>query len=154
MPPVAKAFETIATAKVAKSAAEAMDIGFLRPTDGITMNRDRLLFDAKAKALAMAEAHQAPQPVEIRLPGATGKAALMLAVRDLAQQGRATPYDVTVSEALATVLTGGEGADVTVPVTEDDLLEAERTAFMTLLRKPGTVARIEHMLETGKPLRN
>jgi 3-hydroxyacyl-CoA dehydrogenase len=154
MPPVTKAFETIATAKVAKSAAEAVDLGYLRSTDAITMNRDRLLFDAKAKALAMAEGYRPPEPVEIRLPGATGKAALMLAVRDLARQGRATPYDVVVSQALATVLTGGEGADVTVPLKEDDLLAAERTAFMALLRTPGTVARIEHMLETGKPLRN
>ncbi|HZH25589.1 MAG TPA: 3-hydroxyacyl-CoA dehydrogenase/enoyl-CoA hydratase family protein [Azospirillaceae bacterium] len=154
MPPVAKAFEVIGTAKVSKSAAEAKELGFLRPDDGITMNRDRLLFDAKRKALALLDGYKPPEPVEIRLPGATGKAALMLAVRDFAAQGKATPHDVVVSEALATVLTGGEGADWTVPVKEDDLLDAERAAFMTLLKTPGTVARIEHMLETGKPLRN
>jgi len=154
MPPVAKAFEVIGTAKVSKSAAEAKELGFLRPDDGITMNRDRLLFDAKRKALALLDGYKPPEPVEIRLPGATGKAALMLAVRDFAAQGKATPHDVVVSEALATVLTGGEGADWTVPVKEDDLLDAERAAFMKLLKTPGTVARIEHMLETGKPLRN
>ena len=68
------------TAKVAKSAAEAKELKFLRPTDGITMNRDRLLADAKAKALALADGYQPPEPPELRLPGPTGRAALELAV--------------------------------------------------------------------------
>lgn len=154
MPAVSRAFQTIGTAQVAKSAAEAREIGFLRPTDGITMNRDRLLHDAKRKALELAADYRPPEPRELRLPGAGGRAAMMLAVRDFRIQGKATPHDEVVSEALATVLSGGEGADISAPVSEEAVLEAERTQFMRLLRTPGTLARVEHMLETGKPLRN
>lgn len=155
MPPIAQVFETIGTAKVAKSAMEAQELMYFRPTDGITMNRDRLLADAKARALAMVEAGYAPPkpPEEIRLPGPTAKVALDLAVDGLARQGKATPHDVVVSSALARVLSGGD-TDVTETLTEDDLLELERTVFMELVHTPGSIARIEHMLETGKPLRN
>jgi len=91
---------------------------------------------------------------DIRLPGPTGKYALDLAVSDMAKSGKATPYDITVSAALARVLSGGDKADWTVPMKEDDILKLEREEFMKLARNPGTVARIEAMLETGKPLRN
>jgi len=152
---VKKAFELIGTAQVAKSAANAKELGYLRESDGITMNKDRLLFDAKKKALALAENYQSPVPVEdIRLPGKSGKYALDLAVSDMRKSGKATPYDVTVSAALAHVLTGGDKGDWTVPLKEDDILKLEREEFMKLARNPGTVARIEAMLETGKPLRN
>jgi 3-hydroxyacyl-CoA dehydrogenase len=154
MPTVSRAFQTIGTAQVAKSAAEAKEIGYLRPTDGITMNRDRLLFDAKRKALELAADYSPPEPRELRLPGAGGRAAMMLAVRDFRIQGKATPHDKVVSAALATVLSGGEGADLSKPVPEDAILEAERAEFMRLLRTPATLARVEHMLETGRPLRN
>ncbi|NBB81892.1 MAG: 3-hydroxyacyl-CoA dehydrogenase [Alphaproteobacteria bacterium] len=154
MPPVSAAFETIGLAKVAKSAAEAKELLFLRPDDGITMNRDRLLADAKARALALAADYRPPAPVdEIRLPGPTARAALDLAVRDLAKKGQATPHDVVVAGGLARVLSGGD-TDVTETLSEDDLLALERTVFMDLVRTPGTAARVEHMLETGKPLRN
>ena len=74
MPPIGAAFETISLAKVAKSAAEAKELKFLRPTDGITMNRDRLLADAKARALKMlADGYQPPKPAELRLPGPSGR---------------------------------------------------------------------------------
>ncbi len=127
---VRKAFEVIATATVAKSGAEAKEIYF-RDSDGITMNRDRLLFDAKEKALELVEGYEAPSKRDdIRLPGPTGKAALDLAVGDLRRSGKATPYDVTVSSALASVLTGGEKADWTEPMNDDDLLKLERTEFM------------------------
>ncbi|MEO3432943.1 3-hydroxyacyl-CoA dehydrogenase NAD-binding domain-containing protein [Inquilinus sp. CAU 1745] len=155
MPPVARTFETIGTAKVAKSAMEAQELQYFRPTDGITMNRDRLLADAKARALAMAaEGYQPPKPPEeIRLPGPTARVALQMAVASLAASGKATPHDVTVSNGLARVLSGGD-TDITETLTEDDLLALEREAFMELARTPGSIARIEHMLETGKPLRN
>lgn len=153
MPPIAQTFETISLAKVAKSADEARDLMFLRPTDGITMNRDRLLADAKAKALALAAGYKPPEPVKLRLPGPTARAALDLAVEGFHLQGKATPHDVTVSSALAGVLSGGD-TDITVELDEDELLELERTAFMKLVRDRNTVARIEHMLTTGKPLRN
>ncbi len=150
-----KAFETIAMAKVAKSAQEAKELKYLKKTDGITMNRDRLLFDAKQKAIELAKDYKAPEPVmDIRLPGPTGIMALDMAVADLRKSGKATPYDVTVSGAAARVLTGGEGADWTKPMTEDDILKLERDEFMKLVHNDGTIARIEHMLEKGKPLRN
>ncbi len=152
---VRKAFETIALAKVAKSAQEAKEIKYLKDSDAITMNRDRLLFDAKQKALELAKGYEAPTPIEeIRLPGPSGKYALEMAVADLRKSGKATPYDVTVSGAVATVLTGGEKADWTNPLSEDDLYKLERTEFMKLVHNDGTMDRIEHMLTTGKPLRN
>lgn len=152
---VKQAFQVIGTAQVAKSAANAKELGYLRDSDGITMNKDRLLFDAKKKALELAANYQPPVQVEdLRLPGPSGKYALDLAVSDMAKSGKATPYDVTVSSALARVLSGGEKADWTVPMKEDDILKLERDEFMKLARNPGTVARIEAMLETGKPLRN
>ncbi len=153
MPAVVKVFETVSTATVSKSAAEAKEIGFLRATDGITMNRDRLLADAKARALALVEGYQPPKPPEFRLPGASGRAALSMAVEGFQARGMATPYDGVVSAELANVLTGGE-ADVVDVVTEADLLALERKAFMKLVRDPRTQARVEHILETGKPLRN
>ncbi len=152
---VRKAFETIAMAKVAKSAQEAKELRYLRKTDGITMNRDRLLFDAKQKAIELAQNYAAPQKIEdIRLPGPSGKMALDMAVSDLRKSGKATPYDVPVSAAVAHVLSGGPKADWTKPVTEDDLYKLERDEFMRLVKNEGTQARVEHMLETGKPLRN
>jgi 3-hydroxyacyl-CoA dehydrogenase len=152
---VRKAFETIAMAKVAKSAQEAKELRYLRKTDGITMNRDRLLFDAKQKALQLSVGYQPPAKVEdIRLPGPTGKYALDMAVADLRKSGKATLYDVTVSGAAARVLSGGEKADWTKPMSEDDLYKLERDEFMKLVKNEGTQQRVEHMLETGKPLRN
>lgn len=152
---VRKAFETIALAKVAKSAQEAKEFKYLKGSDGITMNRDRLLFDAKQKALELVKGYTAPAPdEEIRLPGSSGKLALDLAVADLRKSGKATPYDVTVSSAVATVLTGGDKGDWTNPLHEDDMYKLEREEFMKLIRHEGTQARVEHMLETGKPLRN
>ncbi|HUC66294.1 MAG TPA: 3-hydroxyacyl-CoA dehydrogenase NAD-binding domain-containing protein, partial [Stellaceae bacterium] len=103
MPAIGKAFEMIGTAQVAKSAFEAREMLLLREGDGITMNRDRLLADAKAKALKLARRYKAQEPPkEIRLPGPTAKAALELAVEGFRHQGKATPHDVTVSRELAT----------------------------------------------------
>jgi 3-hydroxyacyl-CoA dehydrogenase len=152
---VRQAFQTIATATVAKSAADAKAIGYFRDSDGITMNRDRLLFDAKKRALELAVNYQPPELVkDIRLPGPSGKYALDMAVADLAKVGKATPYDVVVSNLLSNVLTGGEKGDMTTTVTEDDIVKMEIFEFMKLVKSQGTVDRIEHMLATGKPLRN
>ncbi|NYZ14307.1 3-hydroxyacyl-CoA dehydrogenase [Azospirillum sp. RWY-5-1] len=154
MPPVAGAFETISLAKVAKSAAEAKDLLYLKATDGITMNRDRLLADAKAKALALADGYTPPEKPAYTLPGPGGKTALDLFVQGFALQGKATPHDVVVCDHLARVLTGGPKTDPMEPVGEDRILKLEREAFMALVRHPATMDRIEHMLTTGKPLRN
>ena len=153
IPAVAKAFEMIGTAQVAKSAFEAKEMGILRKDDGITMNRDRLLADAKAKALKLAENYAPPKEQTITLPGANGIAALKVALEGLTLQGKVTPHDQTVSLALAKVLTGGN-TDIADPVTEKDLMKLERAAFMELVKATPTLARIEHMLDTGKPLRN
>jgi 3-hydroxyacyl-CoA dehydrogenase len=153
MPAVAKVFETVSTATVSKSAAQAKELGFLRPHDGITMNRDRLLADAKAKALALVEGYAPPAPPEFHLPGGGGRAALSLAVDGFHKRGLATDYDVVVSNALAEILSGGE-ADLVDTVSEADMLALERKVFMGRLRDPRTLARVEHLLETGKPLRN
>ena len=153
MPPVIKAFETIGMAAVAKSAAEARDLLILGPDDGITMNRDRLLADAKAKALALVENYAPPEKPEISLPGKTALAAMSMAVDGLRLSGKATPHDVTVGKALAGVLSGGD-TDITETVSEDDLLALERNAIVALSRNPASIARVSHMLKTGKPLRN
>lgn len=154
MPPVAKAFEMISTAQVAKSAFEAREMLILRASDGITMNRDRLLADAKARALALLEGYTPTEPRALRLPGPTGRAALGMAVQQQVAMGRATPHDVVVCDHLAAALTGGPKADHTEELAEEAVLKLERQAFMALLKTPGTLARVEHMLETGRPLRN
>jgi 3-hydroxyacyl-CoA dehydrogenase len=153
MPAPAKVFEMVSTAKVARSAAEAREMLVLRPGDRITMNRYRLLADAKARALELAAGYKAPEPREIVLPGPFGRVALNQAVAGFAKLGVATTHDVVVSGELATVLTGGD-TDIIDTVKEGKILDLERESFMRLLRTPGTLARIEHMLETGKPLRN
>ena len=153
MPAVLAAFEQISLAKVSKSAANAKELSYLRKTDGITMNRDRLLPDAKALALKLAQDYRPPQPVELRLPGPTGEAALHMAIQSYAQQGLALPHDVTVSNHLAHVLCGGP-TDLTETVSEDRVMELEKLAFMTLVKTEPTLSRMEVMLATGKPLRN
>jgi 3-hydroxyacyl-CoA dehydrogenase len=118
------------------------------------MNRRRVLADAKARALAMAKDYKAPdRDVAVVLPGPTARVALDMAVADLAKSGKATPHDVTVSRELAFILSGGD-TDMTETVTEKQLLALERAAMNKLFRDPKTLARIEHMLDTGKPLRN
>ena len=153
MPAVMDAFEQISLAKVSKSAADAIELRYLRKTDAITMNKDRLLADAKALALKLADNYKAPQPVELRLPGATGRAALDMAIQSYAQQGLALPHDVTVSQHLALVLSG-DGADITGVVSEDRVMELESQEFMKLVKLEPTLMRMEAMLSTGKPLRN
>ena len=153
MPPVSRAFEMVGLAKVSQSAAEARELGILRRGDVIVMNRDRVLGEAIDKVRALSGDYIPPEPPVFRLPGPSGKTALELAIADLARSGKATPHDVVVADALARVLTGGD-ADLTDEVTEDALLALEREAAFSLLGTEGTRARIRHMLDTGRPLRN
>ncbi|HYP62873.1 MAG TPA: 3-hydroxyacyl-CoA dehydrogenase family protein, partial [Acidocella sp.] len=153
MPAAAKVFEIVSTATVSKSAAEAKEYLFLKPTDGISMNRDRLLADAKARALALVDGYAPPTPPAYKLPGISGHTAMNIAASDFLKRGIATPYDMVVANELANVLSGGE-ADIIDEVSEKDILALERAAFMKLIRNDGTAARIESMLTTGKPLRN
>jgi 3-hydroxyacyl-CoA dehydrogenase len=153
MGPVTTAFETIGLAKVAKSAHQARDIGFITEEDRITMNRTRLLADAKELVLKLAVDYQPPEPHVYHLPGPTGMAALNLAVADLRRSGRATPHDVEVSTSLAKVLTGG-GTDMVDELSEEDILTLEREGIIGLAKDVASLARMEHMLLKGKPLRN
>ena len=153
MPPVMKAFETIAMAQVAKSAMEARDLLFLRPDDGVVMNRDRVLANAKARALEKALDYTPPEPYELRLPGPTGKTALDLGVRDFVRKGVASPHDGIIAGELAFVLSGGD-TDALDTVSEDTVLRLERDAIVKLAHTDKTRDRVEHMLKTGKPLRN
>lgn len=153
MPAAAKVFETVSTATVAKSAEEARDLLFLRPEDGITMNRDRLLADAKARALSMVEGYAPRKPVTLTLPGPAGALAMRMAAEGFARRSIATKHDLVVAGELATVLSGGE-ADLLDLLDEDAILELERDSFMRLVRTEATLDRFESLLETGRPVRN
>jgi len=148
-----QAFENIGMAKVAKSAHQAKDLGYLRQRDRITMNRDRVLSDAKSFLLELAQDYSPPSPNVYHLPGPSGLAALKMALNDLAIAGHATPHDLTVVGELAKVLTGGE-CDHTDELSEDDILALERKAIASLARNKLSLDRMEHMLAKGKPLRN
>ena len=153
-PCVQKAFERIGTAKVATSAEEARTWGYLRPTDGITLDPDRLIGDAKKKALGLARSgYKAPRKRTVKLPGSQARAAIELYLYQMQQGGYVSAHDVTVGKKLAYVLTGGDIPAGTV-VTEQQLLDLEREAFLSLCGEPKTLERIQHMLTTGKPLRN
>jgi 3-hydroxyacyl-CoA dehydrogenase len=155
MPFVARALETIALAKVSTSGPEAVKLGYLRPTDKMTVNRDFLIEDAKKTVIAMnMEGYSPPRPpVEIRVAGRDALAMIKLGLWTLREQGYATEHDVTVAAKLGHVLCGGM-VDADSKVSEQYLLELERDAFVSLCGEPKTQARIEHMLKTGKPLRN
>ena len=153
MPAPIKAFQAIATAQVATSAKEARDLNILRKTDGIVMNRDRVLASAKARALKMSENYETQEPFIYTPAGKSGAAALKIAVRDFASKGVATPHDVTIAGKLAHILTGGNG-DMTTPIDEEEMLRLELEGILSLTKTKKTQARVMHMLKTGKPLRN
>ena len=148
-----RAFESISTAKVTTSAQEAQDMLILNDASGVTFRRARLLADAKACALAMVENYEPPIPEVFTLPGPSGRAVLNMAIKVYQEKGLASRYDVTLAEQLAYVLTGGD-VDNLREVSEQDILNLEREAFTALVKNTETQARITHMLETGKPLRN
>lgn len=153
MPAISKAFEYISMAKVAGSAAEAQDMLILNSKSRISMNRRRVLADAKVLALELAENYMPPETHTVRLPGESGYIALKLAVDNFRRNGKATLHDEVVSLALARVLTGGD-TDITQEVSEQQLLDLEHDMFMELCRTSATRDRIATMLNTGKPLRN
>jgi 3-hydroxyacyl-CoA dehydrogenase len=152
--PAQGAFDAIGYARVSTSALDARALGFLRESDGITMNLDRLLADAKAAALRKADGYQAPEPRLLVLAGPSGASALLSALDGAELAGRLMPHDRVVGEALIGVLTGGPAADPVRPQPEDALFDLEREAFLTLYATPATQDRVQHMLTTRKPLRN
>jgi 3-hydroxyacyl-CoA dehydrogenase len=147
-------FENIATAKVSTSAEEARSLGYLRPSDLISMNRDRQIADAKQTALAMVRAgYHPPAPAEIRVLGEEFYALAKLAIHGMVSGEFATEFDGVVARKLAYILAGGAiTAAQTVP--EQYILDLEREAFVSLCGERKTQERIAHTLKTGKPLRN
>lgn len=153
-PFVNKAFETIAMAKVATSAREAKEHQYMRPTDVIVPNLHHLWYEAKQAVLAMdAAGYTPPKPVDVPVLGPEGRAVLEMGAQQLHWGGWASEHDLLIARKLATVLTGGD-APAGTKVSEQYLLDIEREQFLSLTGHPKTLARIQHMLTTGKPLRN
>jgi len=150
-----KAFETIATAKVATSAHEARGLGFLRNSDNISMNRERVLSDAKARALELVRAgYEPPQArTAIPAPGENILAALKMGVHLMRQGDYITEYEVKLATKVAEVLCGGNVTSGT-PVSEQYILDLEREGFKSLCGEKKTQERIQYTLKTGKTLRN
>jgi 3-hydroxyacyl-CoA dehydrogenase len=150
-----RTLETIALAKVSTSAAEARPLGLLSPADRITMNRERLLLDAKTQAAALAGAgYAAPQPRQrIPAPGTAALATLETGIYLMGEAGYASEHDQKVARWAAYILCGGRVTAGT-PVSEQYLLDLEREAFLSLCGERKTQERIAFTLKTGKPLRN
>src|SRR5688500_12769662 len=155
LPPIQSAFETIAFAKVSSSGPDAERLGYLRPVDAVTMNNERLLDDAKARALQrVQEGYHPPQPrTSIAVGGDTVLAPLKLGIHLAWRAGRISDHDALVGRKLATVMAGGNLPHPST-VTEQELLDLEREAFLSLTGERKTLERIQHTLKTGKPLRN
>ena len=146
--------EMIGMAKVSNSAAEARQMRLLRPADGVTMNRDRLLGEAKKAAQGLATAgYEPPEESPILVGGRGVRAALELRLWMMRQAEWASDHDVHVGKKLANVLAGGDLSEASL-VSEEYLLGLEREAFLSLCGEQKTQQRIEHILKTGKPLRN
>ncbi len=153
-PFVQAAYKNIALAKVATSAEEARAMAYLRPSDRLTIDPDALIHDARNVALGLSIAgYKPPRRRRFLLPGPGGKAAIELFLYQMQQGGWATEHDVVVGKKLAHVMTGGDIPSKTW-MTEEQILELEREAFMSLCGMRKTQARIQHMLSKGKPLRN
>ncbi|HLW83478.1 MAG TPA: 3-hydroxyacyl-CoA dehydrogenase/enoyl-CoA hydratase family protein [Candidatus Acidoferrales bacterium] len=147
-------FENIAMAKVGTSAEECRQLGYLRPSDLVAMNRDRLVADAKETALAMVRAgYHPPAPAQIRVLGEEMLAAAKLAIHQMLRGAYISDYDALVARKLAYVLSGGPLSASQI-VSEQYVLDLEREAFVSLCGERNTQARIAHTLKTGKPLRN
>jgi 3-hydroxyacyl-CoA dehydrogenase len=149
-----KVFETIAMAKVSTSAAEAFENNFLGSKDGISVNGDHLLYDAKQAVLSLHENGYTP-PVRKKVPvvGETGYATLLLGAETMFLSGYISEHDLKIAKKLAFVIAGGK-VPYGTEVDEQYLLNLEKEAFLSLLAEPKTQARMQHMLVKGKPLRN
>jgi 3-hydroxyacyl-CoA dehydrogenase len=155
-------FESIALAKVGTSAEECRDLGYLRREDGVSLNRDRLVADAKDAALALVRGGWKPlaaspaegaQSTQIKVLGEPFLAAAKLAIHMMLRGGYASEHDALVSRKLANILAGG-ALSAAQTVSEQYILDLEREAFVSLCGEKKTQERIAHTLKTGKPLRN
>ena len=155
-------FENVAMAKVGTSAEECRDLGYLRRSDAVSMNRDRLVADAKQSALALARGGWKPaasswqegaQNTQIKVLGEGFLAAAKMAIHLMVRGGYASEYDAHVARKLANILAGG-ALSAPQTVSEQYVLDLEREAFVSLCGEKKTQERIAHTLKTGKPLRN
>ncbi len=155
LPFLRKAFETVGMAKVATSAKEARELGFLRPWDRISIQRDYLIQEAKDTVLAMnLEGYEAPRPrTDIALPGRSEFSSFAYGLYAMRAAGHISEHDEKIGKKIAFVMTGGDVPGGT-RLSEQDLLDLEREAFLSLCGEDKTLERIQHMLMKGKPLRN
>ena len=151
---VTQTFKNIALAKVATSAEEAKHLGYFRKTDGVSFDRARQLTEAKARVLGLANAgYHPPTPRAFVLPGESGIATLTMMVKTLVSGGYASEHDAKIAVKLAEVLCGGKGG-ASREVSEEQILELEREAFVSLCGEPKSQERMQFMLMNNKPLRN
>jgi len=153
-PQLSQAFETIALGKVSGSAHEARTLGLLRAEDGVSMNRDRLIADAKARVLQLSgSGYQKPEPAKVFALGNRGLATLKIGMHQMKRGGFISDHDFAIGSKLAFILCGGDCNNVQ-EVSEEYILDLEREAFLSLCGERKTLERIQHMLQKGKPLRN
>jgi 3-hydroxyacyl-CoA dehydrogenase len=154
-PFIQSVFQQIALAQVSKSALNAIEMGFCKPTDSVLFNPHELLYVALRQARALAEAGYAPkrQARDVIVAGRTGIANAEMMLTNMLEGGMISPHDYRVAKAAAVALCGGD-VETGSRVDENWLLAVERQQFVGLLKTPATQARIKHTLETGKPLRN
>ncbi|WP_064092901.1 3-hydroxyacyl-CoA dehydrogenase/enoyl-CoA hydratase family protein [Rossellomorea aquimaris] len=149
-----KVFETIAMAKVSTSGDEARDNNFLNKADGVSVNGDHLLYDAKQAAISLFDkGYTAPIRKKVPVVGETGYATLLLGAQSMFQSGFISEHDLMIAKKLAYVIAGGK-VPFGTEVDEQYLLDLEREAFLSLVAQPKSQQRMQHMLVKGKPLRN
>jgi 3-hydroxyacyl-CoA dehydrogenase len=149
----AKVFENIATAKVGTSAVEVMELGYIRKTENISMGRDQHIWEAKQVVLGLSKFYKPPKPALIPVMGDNFVGMTNAILYNMQHGNYASAYDVHVAKKVAYILSGGDCAEGTY-VTEQEILDLEREAFLSLCGEQKTQDRIMHMLTTGKPLRN
>ncbi len=151
---VTQVFKNIALARVATSADEGKAFGYFRKNDGVSFDRARIVTEAKGRAIGLAEAgYHPPAPRAFVLPGESGIATLKMMVSTLVEGGYASEHDAKIAVKLAEVLCGGRGGSGR-QVTESEMLELEREAFVSLCGEPKSQERMQYMLMNNKPLRN
>jgi len=149
-----KIFRTIGLGTVSTSAEEARDLGYLRPTDKVHLNPDTLLAAAKKDVLALVDGgYRPPRPCTVKVPGTDGIAAIEVAAHGMRGGGYISEYDQHLAGRLGYVICGGDVPQGTER-TEQEMLDLEREVFLELCHEEKTIERIQHMLATGKPLRN
>jgi 3-hydroxyacyl-CoA dehydrogenase len=155
LPALQKAFELIGMAKVATSGEEAREFGFLTAQDGVSINGDAVVYEAKQRALGLAKiGYKAPEvPTDIPVIGSAGYALLKIGLTMMKEGGYVSEYDMFLGMKLAKILTGGDLTPGST-MTEQHVLDLEREAFLSLCGQKKSLERIHHMLTTGKPLRN